>query len=43
MQLGAMAIMSDLEHLVSLLANDVLGNKREDPSLPLNNAYIDAF
>ncbi|MDC5838863.1 GNAT family N-acetyltransferase [Vibrio europaeus] len=37
------AVISDLEHLVSLLANDVLGNKREDPSLPLNNAYIDAF
>ena len=33
----------DLERLVSLLSNDPLGIKREDATLPLNDAYIAAF
>lgn len=34
---------NDLETLVSLLANDKLGARREDPALPLNKRYVDAF
>lgn len=33
----------DLAAIVELLANDKLGQSREDPSLPLLSAYIDAF
>ena len=34
---------SDLSALVDLLADDVLGAKREDISIPLNPNYLDAF
>lgn len=37
------ATRDDLEVIVKLLANDPLGSKREDTSLPLNQRYIDAF
>lgn len=37
------AKLDDLEILVSLLANDPLGSKREDASKPLNEAYFSAF
>lgn len=33
----------DLETLVDMLGNDVLGNTREDISKPLNKGYISAF
>ncbi|ELY1990289.1 GNAT family N-acetyltransferase, partial [Vibrio harveyi] len=33
----------DLESLVALLSNDPLGSKREDASVPLNSAYLEAF
>ena len=34
---------SDLPAIVDLLADDALGSGREDPSRPLNAAYLDAF
>ena len=34
---------SDVPALVDLLADDVLGAKREDVSIPLNPNYLDAF
>ena len=34
---------SDVPALVDLLADDVLGAKREDISIPLNQHYLDAF
>lgn len=37
------ATSEDLTSLVALLANDPLGSKREDASLPLNQAYFAAF
>lgn len=37
------AQFEDLENLVSLLANDPLGKKREDTTVPINNAYLSAF
>jgi len=37
------AEFEDLEALVALLANDPLGSKREDVSVPLNSAYLEAF
>ena len=37
------ATQDDLPNLVSLLASDDLGSKREDTSSPLNSAYISAF
>lgn len=37
------ANFEDLESLVALLSNDLLGRKREDASVPLNSAYIEAF
>lgn len=37
------ANFEDLESLVALLSNDILGRKREDASVPLNSAYIEAF
>ena len=33
----------DLPHIVALLADDVLGQGREDASLPLDRAYVDGF
>lgn len=33
----------DLPAIVALLADDELGSSREDASLPLNDAYVDAF
>jgi GNAT superfamily N-acetyltransferase len=33
----------DISNLVFLLADDDLGAKREDISMPLNQSYIDAF
>ncbi|MDH3633008.1 MAG: GNAT family N-acetyltransferase [Gammaproteobacteria bacterium] len=37
------AIESDITTLVALLADDELGAKREDLSVPLNHRYLDAF
>ena len=37
------ATKSDLPAIVQLLANDNLGSQREDPSSPLNSAYLEAF
>ncbi|MGX9416165.1 GNAT family N-acetyltransferase [Vibrio sp. WJH972] len=37
------ANFEDLTSLVALLSNDPLGSQREDPSIPLNNAYLKAF
>ncbi|QOZ33832.1 GNAT family N-acetyltransferase [Bradyrhizobium sp. CCBAU 53421] len=34
---------ADLPAIVALLANDVLGQQREDPSSPPNPRYVDAF
>lgn len=38
-----LASSPDLPKLVSLLADDLLGAKREDTSEPLNAQYLDAF
>ena len=37
------AAETDILDLVNLLADDDLGVKREDISIPLNQSYIDAF
>jgi len=37
------AIASDLAAIVAMLADDELGQQREDPSTPLNQKYSDAF
>ena len=37
------ATLADLPSIVALLAEDTLGEKREDPSLPLDPRYIAAF
>jgi len=37
------AIESDISNLVMLLADDDLGVKREDISIPLNQSYTDSF
>jgi len=37
------AALSDLPAIVALLAEDTLGEKREDPSLPLDTRYEQAF
>lgn len=37
------AVENDLIALVEMLADDELGAKREDTSLPLNEAYLQAF
>lgn len=37
------ALESDLISLINLLADDELGCKREDTSLPVNQSYLDAF
>ena len=42
-QLFRNAILADLPAIVALLAEDTLGEKREDPSLPLDPGYIAAF
>ncbi|SJZ88111.1 GNAT family N-acetyltransferase [Consotaella salsifontis] len=34
---------SDVTEIVALLADDEVGRAREDPSLPLNDAYVQAF
>lgn len=34
---------ADLPAIIALLADDVLGSGREDASLPLRRAYLDAF
>ncbi len=33
----------DLPALVQMLADDLLGQEREDPGLPLRSSYLDAF
>jgi GNAT superfamily N-acetyltransferase len=37
------ALESDLPNILSLLADDQLGSKREDDSTPINQVYIKAF
>jgi len=37
------ALASDLPEIVALLADDMLGGQREDPSIPLARAYVEAF
>ncbi|WP_050402272.1 GNAT family N-acetyltransferase [Bradyrhizobium embrapense] len=34
---------ADLRAIIALLANDLLGRQREDPSSPPNPRYVDAF
>ena len=37
------ATKSDLPDIVSMLADDKLGQIRQDPSFPLNRNYLEAF
>lgn len=37
------AVAADLEAIVAMLADDILGHEREDTSLPLAQSYLDAF
>ena len=37
------ACASDLDAIVALLADDVLGSGREDPSIPAADCYVQAF
>ncbi len=37
------ATAADLPTIIAILADDDLGRGREDPSLPLNQAYVNAF
>ena len=37
------AVEVDVPALVAMLADDDIGTQREDPSLPLHQAYVDAF
>jgi GNAT superfamily N-acetyltransferase len=37
------ALEADISKLVNLLADDCLGAKREDASMPLNQGYLDSF
>lgn len=37
------AVADDVPAIVALLADDMLGSQRDDPSLPLNEAYYAAF
>jgi GNAT superfamily N-acetyltransferase len=37
------ADLGDLPCIVALLADDPLGVSREDPSMPVNRAYVEAF
>ncbi len=37
------AVRADLEQIVAMFADDELGRMREDPTLPLDQRYTDAF
>jgi ribosomal protein S18 acetylase RimI-like enzyme len=37
------AVVSDLTGIVTMLADDELGCQREDPSIPLNQRYLESF
>jgi ribosomal protein S18 acetylase RimI-like enzyme len=37
------AVLSDLTGIVAMLADDELGCQREDPSIPLNQRYLESF
>ena len=37
------AVVSDLTSIVAMLADDELGQRREDVSIPLNQEYLDSF
>ncbi len=37
------AITRDLPEIIKMLADDQLGNAREDSSIPINQQYLDAF
>lgn len=37
------AQLADVPAIITLLADDVLGRLREDPSTPLDKRYLDAF
>ncbi|WP_332455010.1 GNAT family N-acetyltransferase, partial [Alcaligenes faecalis] len=37
------AVAADLEAIVAMLADDILGQERENTSLPLAQSYLDAF
>ncbi len=37
------AVEADLPQIVAMLADDVLGQARENPSLPLASGYLEAF
>ena len=37
------ATRADLPAIVAMLADDHLGQSREDPSLPLDQRYLEAF
>ena len=37
------ASKEDLPQIIQMLVDDQLGSSREDPSLPINQQYIDAF
>ncbi|WP_312740376.1 GNAT family N-acetyltransferase [Cedecea neteri] len=37
------AQLADVPAIITLLADDILGRLREDPSLPLDQRYIEAF
>ncbi len=37
------ATKEDLPQIIQMLVDDQLGNSREDPSIPINQNYLDAF
>ena len=37
------AILDDLPAIIAMLADDIRGRSRDDPALPLDPAYLDAF
>ena len=37
------ASKEDLPQIIQMLVNDQLGSSREDPTLPINQQYLDAF
>lgn len=37
------AVEADLEAIVAMLADDILGQQRENTSLPLAQSYLEAF
>ena len=37
------ATQDDLPQIIQMLVDDQLGSSREDPSLPINQQYLDAF